>query len=144
MYWQRACYLALSCFLWATVARADLLPRDGTPIYRGEVEMSIERLPAGVVLVYLADYSATTSKVAVKQTLTISEPGTLYAVNETLVVRGIVLKTNRGVMHRLKDFGKDDFPVSRSKPDPVQQLSCAVTGDEPSGYALSCRTVETR
>jgi hypothetical protein len=121
-----------------------MLPPDGKPVYRGKIEMSIERLPTGVVLLYLTQYNPTTTKVAEKQTLTIGEPGTLYAANETLAAEGTVLKTKRGEMYQLKHFSKFDLPVSRLKPDPIKHVTCTVTSDAASGYELSCRTDKTQ
>jgi len=142
MYWRRTCCFALSCFLLASATGADLLPPDGKPVYRGKIEMSIERLPTGVFLLYLTQYNPRTTKVVEKQTLTISEPGTLYAASEVLAAGGTVLKS--GQMYQLKHFTKYALPISRSTPDPIQHETCAVTGDAASGYNLSCQTDKTR
>jgi hypothetical protein len=138
MYWRRPIYLALGCFMLATGARADIIPDDGKSFYRGTIEMYVDRLPRGIVLLYLPHYGATTSKVAEKQTLTIGQPGTLYAVKNTFAAGRTAVKTEMGEKHRLKDFRKYDLPVSRVKPDPIQRVTCAVTGNAASGYELSC------
>lgn len=144
MYWQRTCALALSCILLASVARADLLPPDGKPLYRGKIKMFIDRLPAGIVLSYVSTYSAKNTTVAEKRTLTIGEPGTLYASNDTIAPGGTASNNKKGKMYRLKRYQKFDLPVSRWEPDPIDHVTCAVTGDASSGYELSCRPVKTR
>ncbi len=139
MYWQRTCTVALSCIMLATVARADLLPPDGRPLYRGKIEMFIERLPAGIVLLYFASHSDKTAMIAGKMSLTIDEPGTLYATNDALAAGKIGSNSKMGKMYQLKHYRKFDFPASSRNPGPIEHVNCAVTGDASSGYKLSCR-----
>lgn len=136
MYWRRTFCVAMIGFFLATSARADLIPPDGKPFYRGKIKMTIGRLPAGVVLLYVTSYRSTFTKVAERETLTIGESGTLYAVNKTLAAGGTDIKKDQ--MYKLKHFTKFDLPVSRSTPDPIQHLNCAVIGSAASEYKLSC------
>jgi hypothetical protein len=136
MYWRCTFCVALTGFFLATAARADLLPPDGKPFYRGKIKMTIGRLPAGVVLLYAHSYNAASTTAAERGTLTIGETGTLYAVNKTLAARVTDLKKDQ--MYQLKHFTKFDLPVSRSTPDLIKHLSCSVTGSAASEYKLFC------
>ncbi len=136
MYWRRTFCVAMIGFFLATSARADLIPPDGKPFYRGKIKMTIGRLPAGVVLLYAHSYDSASTTAAERETLTIDGPGTLYAVNKTLAARATDIKKDQ--MYQLKHFNKFDFPVSRSTPHPIQHLSCSVTGSAASEYKLSC------
>lgn len=136
MYWGRTFCVAMIGFFLATAARADLIPPDGKPFYRGKIKITIEHLPAGVVLLYVTSYRSTSTKAAEREILTIGESGTLYAVNKTLAAGGTDIKKDQ--MSKIKHFTKFDLPVSRSTPDPIQHLSCSVTGSAASEYKLSC------
>jgi len=135
----KTCSSALIGILFALTAYADVILPGGGPSrpHRAWIELYADRLPHGMVLIFLDENGNLLEKAHEKEALRINRSGTVYAVRENRLSAPFSLKTNKARLYNLRTVTDDEIPSNYGRPNPMI-MHCDTLSAGAGKYKLDC------
>ena len=142
---HKICTITMIGLMLVATASADLIPySERHRTYRSSIEMTIQQAPKGIILIYLTPLKRLIGIALAKNTLKITQPGTIFAIKENKFKTPFHYNMDTFIeLHSLKDVDIAEIPSdSNHQPEPAK-FNCVVTEKETGTYGLACETVSS-
>jgi hypothetical protein len=147
MKWKKIAGAFILGFLAMAIAHADIIPPghhhrddDNPPLpprnYVSFIEVTVDKIPSGMVLLFIDSHGNLLAKAREKQKLKIDGPGLLYAAFENRLSNPFVFNREEQNLYLLRSVGEVEIPSSFDGPVPPKTWKCRITKDKKSGFAL--------
>ena len=126
--------------LLATTVSADLIPYNGYKrhsIRTSWLDIRVNRLPSGMVLLFLDESGKLLVKARENESLRIDKPGDVFGAREAQLSTPFSFGKDREKLFKLRTFEQDQIPASYGKPLPMFQR-CSVAEAQSGAYVLKC------
>lgn len=135
----KTCGMALISILIAITTYADIIPPGGgrSRPHRAWIELYADRLPHGMILIFVDGNGKLLEKAHESEALTINRSGTVYGVRENQLSAPFSFKTNKATLFNLRTVTDDDIPANFGRPNPML-MHCDVLGAGSGKYTLDC------
>lgn len=139
-----ACLLLLLLLLTAVTVSADIIPSHGGSrgrplVVYSSIQLTVQNVPKGMVLILLGDRNELLQTAHSDEMIKVSGESSLYLVMENKLSKPFNYGKDANKLVKLKQYRKDDIPVSPGPPPPPMTVRGTVKTVGPQNYVLESR-----
>jgi len=139
MLWRKACCAALIGTFVSAISYSDIIPPGGGPTHpqRAWIELYAEKLPKGMILIFVDEKGNLLEKSNGKEALIINRSGTVYGVYEKQLSMPFSFKTNKSKLYELRTMSDNEIPSNFGRPMPLR-MNCNILSTGAGKFELDC------